>query len=419
MKRNRVNNHEQSEVSASPFPLLPVQMHPGTQSRLANPVPLIIGMIVGAGLIAFLIFAVPWGLVSQTLTGSFHSLSTQVKQVQFAQVKQPEKASVPSEVSTPPTSTVETAPAPEVSAPATSAVETTPIPEVSASETPIVEAASTPEVSAPATPADATAPATLITEPDPRLLVGRYPVRKYTDIRHKIAQKETLYSLIRVYGDRIFPKKYRQWQELAQYNNIRPPHYILKPGEVFLIPTLAHIVLPKTGYETELKQIQSELAKQPSDPELLNQRAVIHFKRNELNQARLTLRRGVKSSPKNGMLHNNLGFIYMIIEDGERAQNEFELAITHSEKPAIPHCNLGVLHMSMKKFDLAIKAFESALAVDANLLDAKYNLALAHEKIGNIESAREHLRGLAQLLSDDAEVASALERLTLPQVTGE
>jgi tetratricopeptide (TPR) repeat protein len=75
--------------------------------------------------------------------------------------------------------------------------------------------------------------------------------------------------------------------------------------------------------------------------------------------------------------------------------------------------------MTMNKFDLAIKAFESALNVDANLFDAKYNLALAHEKVGNTNSARQHLRGLAQLLSGDAEVAAALERLTSPQVTGE
>ena len=62
----------------------------------------------------------------------------------------------------------------------------------------------------------------------------------------------------------------------------------------------------------------------------------------------------------------------------ERAQSEFELAITHSEKPAIPHCNLGTLYMTMNKLDLAIQAFERALRSRCpNLLDARYNLALA------------------------------------------
>ena len=338
--------------------------------------------MAGVGLIALLAFAVPWDLASQTLTGSFGSLYTQAKQVKFAQVKQSKEVSSP----------------PEISAPTTSAVETT----------------LTSEASAPAAPAIETGQAVPISEPDPRFLVSRYPARKYTEIRHKISKGETLYSFIRGYGNRIFPKKYRNWKLLAQYNNIRPPHYVLVPGADFLIPTSEYIVLPKTGYKTELKEIQSEIAKQPNNPELLNQRAIIHFKRNELSQARSTLRQGIRSSPKSGILHNNLGFIYLIIEDDKRAQSEFELAITHSEKPAIPYCNLGTLYMTMDKFDLAIKTFESALEADANLLDAKYNLALAHEKVGNVDSARKHLRELAQLLSDDTEVTSALERLTSP-----
>lgn len=435
MKKDRVSNHKRHDTGVFPFPPLPGQGHPFPQPRSTSRAPLIIGMIVGFSLIALLIYAVPWDSVSQTLTGSFDSLSAQVKQVQFAQVKQPKQAGVPPKTSTPATSTVETAPEPETSTPATPTVETTPTSEVSAPETLIAETASTPEVPVLDTPADETSPtpkistlatppieavqAASILEPDPRLLVGRYPVRKYTDIRHEIAPGETLYSFIRVYGDRIFPKKYRDWELLARYNNIRPPQYIMTPGAVFLIPTLAHILLPKTGYETELEQIQSELTKQPNNPDLLNQRAIIHFKRNELNQARSTLRRGIRSAPKNGILHNNLGFIYLIIEENRSAQSELELAITYSENPAIPHCNLGTLYMTMDKPDLAIKAFETALEADPNLLDAKYNLALGHEETGNVDSAQGYLRELTQLLSDDPEVASALERLTSPQVTGE
>ena len=435
MKNDRASNQRRNEIGVLPFPPLPVQVNTSLQSQSINRAPLIIGAIAGIGLIALLIYIVPWSSVSQTLTGSFDSLSTQVKQVQFAQVKHPKKAEVAPETSTPATSTVETAPESATSAPATSAVETTPTSAASEPDTPRVETSSTPEVPTPVPPAAETSPApevsrpatppieaalaTPIPAPDPQLLVGRYPVRKYTDIKDTISKGDTLYNFIRVYENRIFPKRYRDWKALAQYNGIRPPQYALKLGTEFRIPTLTHIVLPKTGYETELKQIQSELAKQPNNPDLLNQRAVIHFKRNELNQARSTLRQGIRSAPKNGSLHNNLGFIYLIIEDNRRAQSELELAITHSEKPAIPHCNLGILYMTMDKFDQAIKPFESALEADANLLDAKYNLALAHEKVGNVDSAREQLRELNQLLSDDPDVASALKRLTSSQVTGE
>ena len=419
MKKDKASNHKRNEIGVLPFPPLPVQVHPVPQSQSTNRASLIIGILVGIGLIALLIYVVPWSSVSQTLTGSFDSLSAQVKQVRFAQIKRPQKATIPPETSTPVISTAETTPIPEISETETPIVKTSSTQEVPAPETPAAETSSAPAVSTSATLPIKAVPIIPIPEPDPRLLVGRYPVRKYTDIRHKVAQKETLYSFIRVYGDQIFPKKYRDWKLLARYNGIRPPHYELRLGAEFRIPTLAHTLLPKTGYETELRQIQSELAKQPNKPELLNQQAIIHFKRNELNQARSTLRRGVRASPDNSILRNNLGFIYLIIEDDARAQSEFELAITHSKKPAIPHCNLGTLYMTTNKFDLAIKAFESALAADANLLDAKYNLALANEKVGHVNVAREYLRELTQLLSDDPEVASALERLTSPQTTGE
>ena len=428
MKKDRVSNDKRNEASVLPFPPLPVQLHPFPQSRSASRAPLIIGTLAGIGLIALLIYVVPWSSVSQILTGSFDSLSTQVKQVQFAQLKQPKQTAVPPETSTSATSAVETTPEPETIAPATT--ETTPTPEVSAPETLIADTSSTPEVPVPATPAAEispapevstaatrpieAAPATPIPASDPRLLVGRYPVRKYTDIKDRISKGDTLYNFVRVYGNRIFPKRYRDWKQLARYNDIRAPQYALKLGTEFRIPTLTYTVLPKTGHENELKRIQSELAKQPNNPDLLNQRAIIHFKRNELSQARSTLRQGIRSAPKNGSLHNNLGFIYLIIEDNRRAQSELELAITHSENPAIPHCNLGTLYMTTNKLNLAIKAFESALEAHANLLDAKYNLALANEKVGNVNVAREQLRELNQLLSDDPEVTSALERLTSP-----
>ena len=119
MKKDRANNPKQNEIGVLPFPPLPIQVHAVSQPRSTNRATPIIGAIAGIGLIALLIYVVPWNLVSQTLTGSFDSLSTQVKQVQFAQLKRPKKAEVPPETSTPATSTVETAPEPEHSAPAT------------------------------------------------------------------------------------------------------------------------------------------------------------------------------------------------------------------------------------------------------------------------------------------------------------
>ena len=80
--------------------------------------------------------------------------------------------------------------------------------------------------------------------------------------------------------------------------------------------TGTHIVLPKTGYETELKQIQSELAKQPNNPELAESAGNYPFQAQRIKSGTFNTATGNQvGSPDNSILHNNLGFIYLIIED--------------------------------------------------------------------------------------------------------
>lgn len=262
------------------------------------------------------------------------------------------------------------------------------------------------------TVAEAPPPSPIPPKPNANFLVGRYPVRKYTDIRMTVGSGARLFYYVRTYGDQIFPKKYRDYRQLGQYNRINPPNYALEVGQEFLIPTAEHIVAPKEGYEVELEKIQSELNMKPTNAALLNQQAMLEFKRNELDKALATLQQAIKLSPNDGALHNNLGFIYLITEEDKPAKAELEAAIAQSKNPGIPHCNLGLLHMEAGKFDLAIGAFERALQADESLLDAKYNLAIAYEKAGRIDLARQHLMALNAILPDDAQVKSALERMS-------
>ena len=248
-----------------------------------------------------------------------------------------------------------------------------------------------------------------IPKPHPNLLIGRYPVLKYTAISDTVRPEDTVMEFTRRYKNRIFPKSYRNYKQLAQYNGIEPP-YTLKSGIEFLIPTVEHIVLPKTEYETEIQEIQSKLELESSNIELINRLGIIYFKRNELHKAASTFQKGINLIPDDVMLRNNLGYTYLLLED-DGAESELQQAIAQMENPAVPLCNLGTLHMTREKWDLAVKAFKDALEQDANLLDAKYNLALTYKEIGQIDLAKNYLDELSQLLPDDPQVQSILDDL--------
>lgn len=241
------------------------------------------------------------------------------------------------------------------------------------------------------------------------LLMGRYPVLKYTTISETVRPEDSVTLFVKRYENRIFPKKYRNERTLAEYNNLQPP-YSLTNGTKFRIPTVEHIALPKTGYETEIQEIQSKLELDSNNIELINRLGIIYFKRNELHEAASTFQKGVALAPDSGVLRNNLGYAHLLLED-EGTEGEFQQAIAQIQNPAVPLCNLGTLYMTTQKWDLAVKAFQDALEQDANLLDAKYNLALTYKEIGQIDLAKTHLNELAQLLPDDAQVQSILDDL--------
>jgi tetratricopeptide (TPR) repeat protein len=361
MAKKRNKDQKRSARGIVRFPPSPMQPINLPYSATKNLIRVLGGLIGGIVLVVLLVFYVPWG-----------TMYAQIKQIKLPKITLLQKAQ--------------------------------PVPEVLSAESSVVEPPAPPQ----------------IPEPDPNRLFGRYPVRKYTNLTHTIAEGDTIFKLIRQYRRKIFPRKYLDFKQLARYNDIRPPEYMLAPGTEFLIPTAEHIASPKIGYETELKQLQTELVSQPNNPEILNQLALIYFKRSELYKARTELHKAIRWSTDNGTLHNNLGFIYLMLEDDKSAEDHLDRAIALSERSAIPLCNRGLLYMTQEKIDIAITDFESTLeqdsaGLDLHLLDAKYNLARAHEKIGKPELATQYLNELAQILPDDVEVRESLENLYISE----
>lgn len=68
--------------------------------------------------------------------------------------------------------------------------------------------------------------------------------------------------------------------------------------------------------------------------------------------------------------------------------------------------NLGVAYLRQERFDLAVTALQRALAQDPRLVSAHSTIALAHDRLGNIDAAEEHYRRALQLDSSDPNTAN-------------
>jgi len=203
-----------------------------------------------------------------------------------------------------------------------------------------------------------------------------YPLESHTFIRHTVTKNDTLSEIAKKYRDRIFPRKYQDYNELAKYNGIKNPN-VISTGQIIRIPTSERAGKPKGGYESVLSALKAALTTTPNDVDLLNTLAVLQIERNEIDQAMKTIKRAEELDASNAVVKNNLGLIHMLNDEYKPAEAALKKAIELQPKLASAHCNLGLLYLTQSKKNKAIGAFLKALEADKNCWDAIYNLKIA------------------------------------------
>ena len=95
--------------------------------------------------------------------------------------------------------------------------------------------------------------------------------------------------------------------------------------------------------------------------------------------------------PDDEMIHHQLGNVHS--RQGERAAaiRHQQQAIALAPEFAAAHYQLGLLYMQEKQWTDAIAAYQTAYTHDETLVEALYNLAQAHRRAGNTETAREKM----------------------------
>jgi cytochrome c-type biogenesis protein CcmH/NrfG len=153
----------------------------------------------------------------------------------------------------------------------------------------------------------------------------------------------------------------------------------------------------------------------------------------------------VRDDPRNGQAHMRLGYARLQSGDCARAEPEFQAAASaglpsadvyvglatclgrrndlpgaeralaearrlEPDNPAVL-ANLGILRGSKGDFAGAIQSLSAALAADPNLLEARFNLAIAYAKAGRRADAASAARDLLTRLPANAPQRPEVERL--------
>jgi tetratricopeptide (TPR) repeat protein len=90
---------------------------------------------------------------------------------------------------------------------------------------------------------------------------------------------------------------------------------------------------------------------------------------------------------------------------GENAHNQVEAAARGYFDRALAHYRAGRYHDAIRELD-------TAFALDPTGKDLAYNLAIVHERLGQLREAVQYLRRYVELESDAGEIASAREAIT-------
>ncbi|MFH0935279.1 MAG: tetratricopeptide repeat protein [Candidatus Omnitrophota bacterium] len=117
-----------------------------------------------------------------------------------------------------------------------------------------------------------------------------------------------------------------------------------------------------------------------------------------------------KISPQSPKAHNNMGDVYSLEGDWNKATAEFQRAIELKPDYAEAYHNLGNSYLNLGRIDEAALVYQQAVAFKPSLYQSHANLGFVYLQKGQRELARQHLEIAARLAPDDRVVRDLLKQ---------
>lgn len=153
---------------------------------------------------------------------------------------------------------------------------------------------------------------------------------------------------------------------------------------------------------------EEALTRRPTAIEPIAEIALIKKAQGKAQEARERVIHQLEVAPKNPLLHNLLGQLWMQEKNGDQAETAFKKAIDLDHSFLAPYMNLGQAYQLSGKTDQALKEFETVLAKDPQAIKAHMLLGIIYESRKDFDKARERYETVLKLNPQFAPAANNL-----------
>ncbi len=120
--------------------------------------------------------------------------------------------------------------------------------------------------------------------------------------------------------------------------------------------------------------------------------ASIKAQKNIYDEAKDYMEKAHSINPNLPELNNNLGLVYLNLNETEKAVNHFQKAISLNKNYLLAYTNLGMAYVTQKKVQEAKENYLKAIEIDPNNLLANYNFANLLKRLGDHENAENYYK---------------------------
>ncbi|MCX6730138.1 MAG: tetratricopeptide repeat protein [Candidatus Portnoybacteria bacterium] len=139
---------------------------------------------------------------------------------------------------------------------------------------------------------------------------------------------------------------------------------------------------------------QNAVKNSPHSPLAHRNMGAMYYLDKNFDKAEQEYLKTIEINPNETMVHNNLGLIYMNNEDFDRAEQEYLKEIEINPLYENVYYNFGILRYNEKKFDLAEELWLKTININPEYIDAYYALTVLYQEQKKYDQVNYYIKEL-------------------------